>query len=169
MINMMNRKTVKHNMDGLAALLLFAVFAVCILMVLLTGAEAYRRLTDLDSAAHAQRTAVQYVAQRVRQSDRLEGVELEDFEGVQALVLGAGEEYVTRIYCYDGSLMELYSSPDDGLGPADGERIMAAQSMELSAQRTTNGQTLTVAIAYEDGKRDELTLSLRSGEGWNTK
>ena len=160
---MMNRRTVKHNIDGLAALLLFAVFAVCILMVLLTGADAYRRLTNRDSAAHAQRTAVQYVAQRVRQADRLDGVELEDFEGVQALVLGAGEEYVTRIYCYDGSLMELYSAP------ADGERIMAAQAMELSAQETNGSETLTVAITQADGQRDELVLSLRSGEGWNTK
>lgn len=166
---MMNRRTVKHNIDGLAALLLFAVFAVCILMVLLTGTDAYRRLTNRDSAAHAQRTAVQYVAQRVRQADRLDGVELEDFEGVQALVLGAGEEYVTRIYCYDGSLMELYSAPADGLGPADGERIMAAQAMELSAQETNGSETLTVAITQADGQRDELVLSLRSGEGWNTK
>ena len=65
--------------------------------------------------------------------------------------------------------MELYSAPADGLGPADGERIMAAQAMELSAQETNDGKTLTVAITQADGQRDELVLSLRSGEGWNTK
>lgn len=166
---MMNKKTVRHNIDGLAALLLFAVFAVCILMVLLTGADAYRRLTDRDSAAHAERTAAQYIAQRVRQADRADAVQLEDFEGVQALVLNAEEEYITRIYCYNGSLMELYSAPGDGLGPADGERIMPVEAMELSAQDEESPQRLTVAITQAGGRRDELVLSLRSGEGWSAK
>ena len=39
----MKRKTIKHHIDGLIALLLFGVFAVCVLAVLLTGADAYRR------------------------------------------------------------------------------------------------------------------------------
>ena len=37
-------------MGGLLVLLLLGVFAVCVLSVLLTGAEGYRRLTERDLA-----------------------------------------------------------------------------------------------------------------------
>ena len=47
----MKRKPIQHQMDGLIALLLFGVFAVCVLAVLLTGADAYRRLTERDRRA----------------------------------------------------------------------------------------------------------------------
>ena len=47
----MKKRPIRHQIDGLIALLLFGVFSVCILAVLLTGADAYRRLTDRDQAA----------------------------------------------------------------------------------------------------------------------
>ena len=46
----MKRQGTKRHMDGLLMLLLFGVFAVCVLIVLLTGARAYRGLTDRDRA-----------------------------------------------------------------------------------------------------------------------
>lgn len=61
----MREKRVKHHIDGLVALLLFGVFAACVLVVLLTGADAYRRLTERDQAAYERRTGVQYIATRV--------------------------------------------------------------------------------------------------------
>ena len=51
---------------GLAALLLFGLFAFCVLAVLLTGAGAYRRLTARDQAAYEWRSCTQYIATRVR-------------------------------------------------------------------------------------------------------
>ena len=46
----------KHHFGGLSALLLLGVFAVCVLVVLLTGAEAYQRLNQRDRAAYDTRT-----------------------------------------------------------------------------------------------------------------
>ncbi|WP_322170471.1 DUF4860 domain-containing protein [Acutalibacter caecimuris] len=160
----MKKTTVKHNLDGIAALLLFAVFAVCILMVLLTGADAYRRLTSRDNEAYAQRTGTQYLAQRVRQADVAGSVEIADFDGVPALQLRDGSENVTRIYVYDGWLMELYSDPANGLGPEAGEYIMEAQGLELDLDY--NGclrMRLTV-----DSVTDQIEISLRGGKEWRT-
>ena len=58
----MRRKSIQHHTDALAALLLFGVFAACILAVLLTGADAYRRLTLRDRAVGDRRACVQYLA-----------------------------------------------------------------------------------------------------------
>lgn len=170
----MKNKTVKHQIDGLAALLLFAVFAVCVLIVLLTGARAYSRLTERDQSAFNQRTCMQYIAARVRQADSLGAVSAEDFNGVPALVLGAGEEYVTRVYCYEGWLMELYSEAGADLAPEDGEQLMEASSLELSLKQTVNegglelalqGKLLTATVTMPDGGTETLRLSLRGGEG----
>lgn len=92
----MKRKPIQHQMDGLIALLLFGVFAVCVLAVLLTGADAYRRLTERDRRAYSQRTCVQYLATRVRQGDRLGDLQVEDFGGTDALVFREDSEYMTR-------------------------------------------------------------------------
>lgn len=157
----MKQKPIKHHMDGLIALLLFGVFAVCILAVLLTGADAYRRLTQRDRAAYERRTCVQYVATRVRQSDRLDGVRLEEFNGTDCLVLDAEEEYVTRIYCHDGWIMELYCAAGLEMDTEDGEPVMAAEGLGF----TLDDGLLTITATDSQGTEQTLLLSLRGGEG----
>lgn len=157
----MRQRTIQHHIDGLASLLLFGVFAACVLMVLLTGADAYRRLTERDQAAFDRRSCTQYIATRVRQTDRLGGIEVVDFGGGDALLLGADEDYATWLYCRDGWLMELYCYAEEPLEPEDGERLLEAERMELSLEEGL----LTVTIVTPGGEEDTLRLSLRGGEG----
>lgn len=158
----MRRQETKHHMDGLLMLLLFGVFAVCVLIVLLTGARAYRGLTDRDRAAYDRRTCVQYIATKVRQGDARGAVCVEDFHGENALRLNDSEAgCVTRLYCYDGWLMELYAFADGELEPQDGERIMPLEGLELSLEEGL----LTAEIRSGEGVTDTLRLSLRSEEG----
>lgn len=157
----MKRKTVQHHLDGLIALLLFGVFAVCVLAVLLTGADAYRRLTQRDMSAYDSRVCIQYIAARVRQADRSSGVSVEPFGGTQALVLTEEGGYATYVYWHEGYLMELYTSIDGTLAPEDGERLMASGGLSLALEE----RLLTVELTQGTGERDTLCLSLRSGEG----
>lgn len=156
----MKRRGIQHHLDGLLALLLFGVFAVCVLSVLLTGARAYRRLTDRDRDSYNRRTCVQYIATRVRQADRLGGVSVEPFGDTNALTL-TEDGFVTRVYWHEGYLMELYAGEDAKLAPEDGERIMEAESLSLSVRRGL----LTVDITGDSGRPDRLLLYLRSGRG----
>ena len=157
----MRRTSLRHHTDGLVGLLLFGVFAVCVLSVLLTGAKAYRRLTERDQAAYSRRTCVQYIATRVRQADDLNGVAVEPFGEAAALVLQENGGYATKVYWYDGYLMELYAAADADLAPEDGEKIMELQSLDFSLE----DQLLTVEVTSSQGVRDSLRLFLRSGEG----
>lgn len=159
----MKRQPIKHQLDGLIALLLFGVFAVCVLSVLLTGAQAYRRLTQRDQNTYSRRTCTQYMAARIRQADCLDGVAVEDFGGTPALVLAGApgtEEYITRVYYYDGWIMELYADRTAPLEPADGEQIMRSDGMELSL---TEDGLLTIRVSDASGAENTLTLALRSG------
>lgn len=156
----MRRQAGQHHMDGLLMLLLFGVFAACVLGVLLTGAGAYRRLTQRDRAAYERRICAQYIAARVRQGDVQRGVAVEPFGDTQALALRGGG-YITRVYWYEGYLMELYSGEGMQLEPEDGERIMPMGGLSLSM----DGGVLTAEITTDAGETDRLFLVPRSGEG----
>ena len=156
----MKKRVTQHHMSGLLMLLLFGVFAVCVLTVLLTGARAYRGLTRRDQAAFNRRTCVQYIATRVRQGDIDGGVTVEPLGDTPALAI-AQDGFVTWVYCYNGYLMELYTFADADLAPADGDRIMPLESLELSLE----DGLLSAEIGVGGGEAETLRLSLRSGEG----
>lgn len=144
----------------LMALVVFAVFAVCILAVLLTGADTYKRLTERGNKT---RTAAQYVTTRVRQADRADAVTLEDFGGQDVLVFReriGQKEYLTRLYCYDGWIRELFAAESGSFSPEDGEKVLEAEGLSFSLE----DGVLTALILFSDGSRQELTLYLRSGE-----
>ncbi len=156
----MNEQSKRHSIDGVAALLLFVVFSVCVLGVLLSGAKAYRGLTQRDFLSYEQNTCLQYLTTRIRQSDLAGSVAAEDFDGTPALCLTDRDGYVTRVYCYDGSLMELYSSADGLFAPGDGEKLMAAEGLEISM----DDGLLRLTLTHPDGRSDQLLFSLRSAE-----
>lgn len=151
----------QQHIVSLAALLLLAVFAVSILLTLLAGASAYRRMTDRDRLNWEGRTAAHYIAARVRQEDCLGAVAVEELGGVQALTLGRGQDYLTRLYCYDGSLWELYAPAQLSPAPEDGERVMDLQDMDLALDQGL----LQVTLTPTEGPARHLTLDLRCGEG----
>lgn len=156
------KKTSAH-LEGLMALLLFGVFAVCLLIVLLTGADSYQGLTQRDRMSDNRRVCAQYLTTRVRQADAAGAVAAGEFGGGDALLLSQnidGMEYVTRIYVSGGYLMELFSSADVEMSPEDGEKLMAAQALSASLE----DGLLELSVTPEDGTAVELTLSLRSGE-----
>ena len=72
-------------MNGMVVLLLFLILAVCILGVLLMGADTYRGLTERNQAGFERRTAAQYIAARLHQGDQSGAVFLRDFSGESSL------------------------------------------------------------------------------------
>lgn len=167
----MREGTRQNRISALAALLLLAAFAASILLVLLTGAGAYRRLVDRDEADFSRRTAAQYIATRVRQNDTGDGgnwenaVTVEYFQGAYCLTLrewnnGYLSDYVTRLYYHDGSLWELYTSTDIEAELTDGERVMDLKNMTLALE----DGLLEAVLTMPDGETQTVRLALRSGE-----
>jgi len=154
----------KGKVDNLLVLLIFGVFAVCILSVLLTGADVYRKLAARDQIGYDQRTAAQYLTTRVRQADRLGDVSIRYFEGQDALVFTEvieGGTYQTLVYCYDGYLRELFAAAGGGFLPEDGERVLEARGLSIRQ----DGQLLEMELTSPSGEVQRLKLYLRSREG----
>lgn len=161
---MMNVMRKKRKTDALVVLLLFGVFAVCVLSVLLTGADAYQRLSERDRLSYDQRTVTQYLSTRVRQADRLGGVEAGSFGSCSALVLQEeydGVVYETWVYCYDGYIRELFAEEGSNFLPEDGEKILPAQDLLVEQEEST----LVLRVMTENEVWQELRLTLRSREG----
>lgn len=144
----------KGKWMSLLALLVFSLFAICMMLVLLTGAGGYRRLSEAGDAAYTQSTAAQYLATRFHQG---RDPQIREFEGCQALTFSediGSATYLTRVYVYDGWLMELFSTETARLSPSDGEKILPLSQFSLSRQE----DVFTVTM---DG--NAVILSAREG------
>ncbi len=160
----MNQRRQRHQIDGLITLVLFGVFAACVLSVLLTGAKVYRELTAEDRAAGDRRVCAQYIATKVRQVPSGDAIKVESEAGLDVLSYAEeieGEQYITRIYYSDGWIRELFTFGEAEFFPEDGERIAEARGLSMELE----DGVLRVEIEDADGIGTELVLALRGGAG----
>lgn len=151
------------SLSGLVALLSFVLFAISILFVLLSGAGVYRRLTERDQYSYDNRTCAQYVATKVRQASSPMAVSADTFGAVDSLVISQnieGDDFVTRIYCYENWLMELFTVADGEFYPEDGEKILPLRSLAVSQEDSVFSFVLTDT----EGNTQHLTISVRGGD-----
>lgn len=159
----MRERSNRQSITTLAALLLLGVFGVSILSVLLTGAGTYRRLVQRHQLSYDRRTCAQYVAARVRQAPSPDAVTLSRFGSSDALVIREdvdGTVYLTRVYCHDGWLMELFAAAGGDFAPEDGQKLLPADSLTL----TQTGTLLQADIAH-GGETTQVAVQLRGRKG----
>ncbi|MBT9777554.1 DUF4860 domain-containing protein [Clostridium sp. MCC353] len=162
----MGNKSVQkgQTMNTLFTMLLFLVFVLCALFTVLIGGKVYENITARMEENYTGSTALNYVANKVRQGDTYGGVRVKEVDGTSVLELSQeinGETYVTMIYYMDGSIRELFTDTQSGLGLSDGLEIIDCDGLELKQE----GRLITVETTGEGGSR--LILSLRSGGGRN--
>lgn len=153
----------KQRMGALAPLGVFTLFALVILSVLLSGASAYHRLVETNQIHDNSRTALSYISARVRRAESGQAVQKAQFAQGDALVLPErldGQAYITRIYCYQGYLMELYTPAEGAFAPEDGTRILPMEALEI----TIEDGLLTVSLKDEKGNSRQIALYLPGSE-----
>lgn len=151
------------SLSGLVALLTFVLFAISILFVLLNGAGVYRRLTQRDQYSYDNRTCAQYVATKMRQAPSPTAVSADTFGTVDSLQISQdieGLEFVTRIYCYENWLMEIFTLADGDFLPEDGEKILPLGSLSVSQ----DGSVFSFILTDTEGNTQHLTISARGGD-----
>ena len=167
----MKQKMSSHAVSGLFVFLLLGVFAVFSTVMVLLGVKAYRGAVERTEAHNAFRIGSAYIRSMLRSDDESGVFSLESCEGtvgesgaeqsvtVSALTLrnDYGEEYVTRIYVYEGSLREWFTRASEPFRPDQGEVVCPAE--ELTAER--NGSLLTVHLRTGNTTQDVI-CSLRT-------
>ena len=157
----------QRHIASFAALAVFLLFALCVTCVLLSGAGVYRRLVQQGGEDHAQRTCGQYIATRIHQCRHGDLVSVEPFGNTCALVLREhvdGTDYLTRVYYYDGWLMELFAAAQEEFQPEDGEKLLPARALEFELE----GGLLRTVVVDEFGTQTEGIFALRGREEGRT-
>ena len=149
-----------QTMSVLFTMLLFLVFIMCALFTVLAGSKVYENISSRMDQTYTGSVALQYVANKVRQGDADKAVAVKTEDGQSVLEIREtieGGDYITWIYYYEGSIRELFTYEDNGLGLADGLEILECDGLTI----TQEGQLLHVTTLGTGGA--SLTLSLRSG------
>lgn len=152
----MSMKKETFRFSDLGAFLVWGLFALCLLLVLLTGAGVCRDLAERVEQNHRSRTGCQYIATCVQQG---QWVSVESFGDSTALAVREqidGECYVTYIYCRDGWLWELFCPVGAQMEPEDGQRLLEAETLTLSLENGLLQAELdgkTVYLALRGGRR----------------
>lgn len=167
----MKRTDIKQKLDGLFVLLIFALFAGSLLLVLLTGAGSYQRLSERDAKSYDRSTSLQYIAAKLHSSDQAGGVTIASFsnknsltaDDIETLYLREaldGSWYETRIYYYDGYIRELLTEETAQFSPEDGTPIFESRGLSFLENRGS----IFIMITALDGEINTLCTSLRSDE-----
>jgi hypothetical protein len=101
----------RHIIDILFTLGLFCVLAASALMVVVIGSNVYRAMVARADENFLSGVPLAYVANKIRQNDRLGEIFIDKLEGAPALLikrdLGGGHSFDIWIYHHDGALKEV--------------------------------------------------------------
>jgi hypothetical protein len=154
----------KHLMsaDGVAVFLLGAVFLFLSVGLVLLGSSVYRHVVADSQENDRMRTTLSYIANQVRRSDVAGNVRVGKFHGQDALLLLQdldGIECVTYLYCWEGSLRELFVEKGYELEPEAGLALIPLDNIffALSEEGLINVEAL-----FNGGSRGRLVLAPRS-------
>ena len=157
----MKNKSENHYIDGILTMLVFGIFAACIVLALLSGAGVYKRLTAANLSSYNQRTCLQYLSTKLRTAESPDSVHIASLGGVDALAISEtinGDGFTTYIYSYDGWLMELYCLDGINAGPDAGEKLMESGPVDFAIENSL----VTISLeASASGSPQELMLSIR--------
>lgn len=137
-----------------AALVLFALFTVVLLVALAAGVRAYAHLTDAQDQVRTDRFADNLVVNAVRAADAFNAVSAADGPEGPVLVLSqrtAAGTFQTRIYASEGTLYQEYALDEAPLDPKTATPIMQTDTFAFSfadglLEVTTDQGTACVAL-----------------------
>ena len=147
--------------DVLFVVTLFAVFAICALMLVIIGADVYKKTVSSMDTNYASRTAYAYISEKIRQLDEKDAIEVCSFGDGDAIFIERDikdRKFYTCLYLYDGSLMELFTDTPELLGPEAGSRIMDMTSFSVSKE----GNLYYIRMTDSSGEETQVYVSERT-------
>lgn len=140
--------------------LLFALFLTALLIALTAGAGLYRALGDVREQADASRLATGLIANSVRAADEVDAVGTGQGPEGRSLVLTEHLDsgtFETRIYSYEGAIVEEYAPADAAYTPEKAARIVDSMRFSFSYE---NG---LLTVYTDDGTVQVALRSVRGG------
>lgn len=125
----------QHMIDILFVLSLFCVFAISSVLLILFGADIYKKTIQQMENNYTSRTSISYITEKIRQSDVEHAIKIISQDDTQVLMLIRtinNISYATSLYEYDGYLYELFARTDLELPLDAGQPVMELHSLSFS-------------------------------------
>lgn len=152
----------RHIIDLIFPISLFFVFAVSALSVLILAGNVYASTTDRLRINDESRTALSYIAEKIRQNDTNGAITIISVDGTDCLAMSAVYNEVpctTYIYEYEGTLKELFINDGIPVSLKNGRDIMKLTS--LSIERLED-RVFSFTVTDSEGAESSLIASERS-------
>ena len=134
-----------------ASLLLFLVFAVCMIVIIGAGAGIYGRINTGYEMTYGSSAAIKYVSNKMRASDSCQL--LDDGNGI----ILENVSILTVIYKGSSGIYEKSASSDSGVTPAGGELVVETDGFSISEENglyvitvTCGGDTMSAFVRKGD-------------------
>jgi hypothetical protein len=151
---------VRLKTDFLFTLLLFCVFAISAFSLVIIGAGVYEKSVSSIEQNFEGRTALAYVAEKVRQNDA--GANISARDDVLCITTeDADGSYSLYIYEHEGFLKEFFTRTELPFDEEAGQPLLAVGSFSASEK---DGGLLEISTAGEEEEPISLLLHLKSGD-----
>ncbi len=146
-MNSIKYKGTSRVLGTAASLLLFLIFAICMIVIIGAGAGIYSRITGGYETTYGSSAAIKYVSNKMRAS---EGCEI--IENGKGIVLENGD-ILTVIYSGSGGIYEKSFSSDSRVSAEGGELVVETDRLYVSDSSglyeisvTCGGRTLSAFV-----------------------
>jgi hypothetical protein len=142
--------------DILFVLSLFSLFAISSVVLILFGADIYKKTVSSMDSNYASRTSVAYITEKIRQSDIYDSIYIDNSLGYERLMMTQeinGLTYATSLYEYDGYLYELFSRTDIELPIDAGQQVIAIENLDFNFITDS-----LLSISYTDESKTPETI-----------
>lgn len=142
-------------------MLLFLTIVILSIMMILYGKSLYDNINDDRQNNYDIRVSLFYVANKIRQADKNDSIEIKQINGNNALVIKEtydGDNYETLIYHYNNSLYEIFIDEGSEFEMIAGNEIMKIEDFNI-LQLKENLFKITVKSVKD---MEELIISINS-------
>ncbi len=144
---------------------LVCLFAFCSLALALMGGQAYRQIQASVAEGFDTTVAAGYLRTKLSQFNHGGTVSLRNEDGVQVLAIEStldGTAFETRIYLYEGRLMENFERADAPFFPVGGMQVARLESCAFSL-----GQDglFTAEMVGQNGEAGTASFAMAQGGG----
>ncbi|MBE6987182.1 MAG: DUF4860 domain-containing protein [Ruminococcaceae bacterium] len=116
----------RNSLQSLFFLTLCLIFALFTLALTATAASVYENIAADMEENHMTRTALSYISTKIRQSDRV--------SAENGQIITDEDGFISRIYYFNGAIMEYFGEEDAEFQPDYGYEIAAAESLEVTEE-----------------------------------
>ena len=153
------------KIDMIFVFALVTLFAATSFVLVLIGAKQYRFITDEMNENYGARTTSSYIAEKIRQNDTKDAINVSNIDGTPALSITSSEGdifYTTHIYYYENALRELVVTEDSVFSLSSGQKIIDMQGF---TPIFINNTLISIEVIDANGHKQTLYFNLHCNSG----